>query len=309
MKNRGGRFLLILGAGLAAMAFVVVYIVMSNGKLGGGPAASVPATVQMTTVAVVSRDIPAYTMLDASNVSLKDVDASTAATGATADPASLYGKMTLVPMAQEQQIQKSLLTEAGFSSVLGKNERAFSLAVPERSTFGNTVTENDRVDLLYTVQIDYSRPVPKGDGKIDYQPSVFTSTKTLLQDVRVMRVISLRAPAPTTDEEKAAAANSSARNNAAGPTTMYDEGAPYQAVLILGVTDQQAEVLKFARETGVLDFTLRSSAAQKGPDGAPLKDPEGKTLTGDHDVEKTTGVSLKTLVEQYGVQPPPAAQP
>ncbi|MEO6456885.1 MAG: Flp pilus assembly protein CpaB, partial [Chloroflexia bacterium] len=267
MKNRGGRFLLILGAGLAAMAFVVVYIVMSKGTVGGtNQAANVPATVKMTTVAVVKQDLPAYTMLDASNVGLKDVDTSTVASSTTADPSSLYGKMVLVPMSSQQQVQTNLLTEAGFSSVLAKNERAFSLAVQERSTFGNTVTQNDRVDVLWTVAIAYERAVRGAEGKVTYEPSVYTSTKTLLQDVKVLRVISLRPPAPATDEEAQAAADQNANPN--GAATMYDAGAPYQAVFVLGVSDQQAEVLKFARGTGVLDMTLRSSAVQKDAEGS-----------------------------------------
>ena len=310
MKNRGGRFLLILGAGLAAMAFVVVYIVMSKGTAGGAnQAANVPAARKMTTVAVVKADVPAYTMLDSSNVALKDVEASTVAANSTADPASLYGKMTLVPLARQQQVQTNLLTEAGFSSILAKNERAFSLAVPERSTFGNTVTQNDRVDVLWTVTMEYSKPALTGEGKIQYEKSVFTSTKTILQDVKVLRVISLRPPVPTTDEEQQAANEANANANPNGTSTLYDPGAPFQAVFVLGVNDQQSEVLKFARETGTLDMTLRSSAVQKDAEGKEVKDAAGNTVRGDHDVEKTTGVTINTLIEQYGVQPPPAAQP
>jgi len=307
MKNRGGRFLLILGAGLAAMAFVVVYIVMSKGTVGGtNQAANVPATVKMTTVAVVKQDLPAYTMLDASNVGLKDVDTTTVASNTTADPSSLYGKMILLPMASQQQVQTNMLTEAGFSSILAKNERAFSLAVPERSTFGNTVTQNDRVDVLWTVSIAYQRAVRGAEGKVTYEPSVYTSTKALLQDVKVLRVISLRPPAPATDKEAQAAADQNA--NPPGASTIYDDNAPYQAVFILGVSDQQAEVLKFARETGILDMTLRSSAAQKDAEGKEVKDAQGQTVRGDHDAEKTTGITIDVLIEQYGVVPP-AVQP
>jgi Flp pilus assembly protein CpaB len=229
------------------------------------------------------------------------------ASNTTADPSSLYGKMLLVPMAGQQQVQTNLLTEAGFSSVLVKNERAFSLAVQERSTFGNTVTQNDRVDVLWTGKIAYERAVRGPDGKVVYQPSEYISTKTILQDIKVLRVISLRPPPPANDEE----AQAQADREAAPPvpaSAMYDDTAPFQAVFVLGVTDQQAEVLKFARGTGVLDMTLRSSAAQKDAEGNEVKDAQGKTVMGDHDVEKTTGVTLDILIEQYGVVPP-AVQP
>lgn len=303
MKNRGGRFLLVLGAGLAAMAFVVVYIVMSKGTVPNNEAAGVPKTVKMTTVAVVKQDLPAYTMLDASNVGLKDVEATTVAAASTDSPESLYGKMTLVPMASQQQVQTNLLTEAGFSSILAKGERAFSLAVPERSTFGNTVTQNDRVDVLWTVTLAYQKAVRGAEGKVTYEPAVYTSTKTLLQDIKVLRVISLRPAAPANDEEAAAAEQSAA---VASASALYNEGAPYQAVFVLGISDQQAEVLKFARETGILDMTLRSSAVQKDAEGKEVKDAQGQTVRGDHDVEKTGGITIDLLIEQYGIVPPPA---
>jgi Flp pilus assembly protein CpaB len=52
----------------------------------------------------------------------------------------------------------------------------------------------------------------------------------------------------------------------------------------LSVTDQQAEVIKYARETGVVDLTLRARD--------------------DTDVERTTGITDKIMVEDYGVQIP-----
>src|SRR3712207_2316241 len=108
MKARGGRFLLILGAGLAAMAFVVVYLLMSKG-LGKPSQAAVPAVVPKVTVAVVKQDVPAFTVLDKNNVELKEVEATTVKSGTTDDPTTLYGKILMGPMTKEQQIQKNML--------------------------------------------------------------------------------------------------------------------------------------------------------------------------------------------------------
>jgi Flp pilus assembly protein CpaB len=316
MKARGGRFLLFLGAALAVMAFVVVYVVMS-GKIslgGAGTAAQVPDEPVMTTVAVAKADLAAYTMLDQSNVVLKEVEATTALADATSDPSSLYGKLSLLPLSKEQQIQKNLLTETGFSNALQRGEKEFALAVPERSTFGNSVTENDRVDIIYTVTFDTYRSVPKEEGKVGFEPMAYTTTKTLLQDVRVLRVMTLQqAPTQAQGEQttangaEPAAATSTSRKNTVTSSAMYAEDAPYSTVLVLGVTDQQAEVLVFARETGLIDFTLRSSATQKDPQGQVMLDAEGKEIKGDHEIEKTTGVSIDMLIQQYGILPAPAA--
>jgi Flp pilus assembly protein CpaB len=323
MKARGGRFLLILGAALAAMSFVVVYVVMS-GRIslgGGGQAAQVPVTPVMTTVVVAKADLPAYTMLDASNVTTMEIEATTALSDASGDPSSVLGKLTLVPLSKEQQIQRGTLTDTGFSNVLQRGEKAFTLAVPERSTFGNSITENDRVDILYTVTFDTFRKVPRardgvgagqapsqGQDPFTYEKMAYTTTKTLLQDVRVLRVMNLQSgPPPETQEGGAepAAATTSQKNSVTN-AGMYAEDAPYHTVLVLSLTDQQAEVLVFARATGTLDFTLRASGTMMDAEGKPILAADGKEVKGDHEVEKTTGISIDKLIEQYGVVPPPA---
>ncbi len=319
MKSRGGKFLLLLGAVLAAMAFVVVYVVMS-GRLSLGAStdntASVPTAVPMVTLAVVNRDLPAYTMLDSTNVATIDVEASTAPSGTTTSPATVYGKMTLMPLTKGQPIRTDQLTETGFSNILEKGERAFSLAVPEKSTFGNAVTENDRVDLLWTTVIEYDQvQPPDADGKITYEKAYYTSTKTLLQNMHVLRVITLAQDTLAGQTQRSTSSSTSADNAdvTTGPApsaaSMYDEDAPYKSVLVLGVTDQQAEVIAYARENGLIDLTLRSSALQKDETGQVVKDELGNDVRGDSEAEKTTGVTLDTLIQQYGVVPPVVQNP
>ena len=103
-------------------------------------------------------------------------------------------------------------------------------------------------------------------------------------------------------------ANAGDANTAAVPApstaAMYLEDAPYQTVLVLGVTDQQAEVITFARQNGSVDLTLRSSAVQKDDTGAVIKDAAGNDVRGDTDVEKTTGITLDTLIKEYGLPSP-----
>jgi Flp pilus assembly protein CpaB len=311
MKARGGKFLLVLGAGLAALAFVVVYVVMSRSATGpDDTTAAVPQTT-LVPVAVVSVDVPAYTILDAANLSTTEVEASTVATNTTSSTAMVMGKMTLVPLTAGQPVRTDQLTQTGFSNILAKGERAFALAVPERSTFGNAVTENDRVDLLWTALLEYDSEHPEPEGKVRYEKTVYTSTKTLLQNVHVLRVIQLRQTPPAGQNqqndgvEQTAATTGAAANMAA----MYAPEAPVSTVLVLGVTDQQAEVIKFARENGIIDLTLRSSALQKDDQGNVIKDEADKEVRGDQDIELTTGVSINILIDQYGLPIPPAAAP
>jgi len=300
------------------MAFVVVYIVMSRGLLGGDANnavtqdASVPTGPKMVTVAVVNRDVPAYTVLDAATVATTDVEESTVAPNTTTEPTTLYGKMTLVPLTKGQPVHTDQLTATGFSDILAKGERAFSLAIPERNTFANAVTENDHVDLIWTTILEYQRQIQGADGKPTWEKAYFTSTKTLLQDVHVMRVVKLlqAPPAGQNDQNGNAEATSAvSADNSASLAAMYGPGAPNATVLILGVTDQQAEVIAFARENGLVDLTLRSSAVQKDDAGNVVKDDKGQDVRGDKDVEKTTGIGIDTLIQQYGLPVPKTAAP
>jgi Flp pilus assembly protein CpaB len=315
MKKRGGRFLLILGAGLAVMAFAVVYVLTSKG-VGTAAQDVVPTPIAMVSIAVAKDDLPPYTLLDGSNVAMLDVEASTAVSPTTTDANMLYGKMTLLNLTKGQPIMTNQLTSSGFSNVIEKGKRAFTLPVNERSTFGGTLTENDYVDLLWTHKFEVFQLIPGAEGKTEEKSQDLPTTKTILENVQVLRVISLQAtPVPgsntgsinggkdssTSDSTTSSSASSTKRSSNASTASAYAADAPPQAVLILAVTDQQAEVIKFAIENGIIDLALRSSAVVKGPDGNTLKGPDGKDVIGDHDPEKTTGITTKVLVEQYGL--------
>jgi Flp pilus assembly protein CpaB len=249
-------------------------------------------------------------MLDASNITTTEVEASTVATNTTTSTALVMGQMTLVPLAKGQPVRIDQLTQTGFSNILAKGERAFALAIPERSTFGDAVTENDRIDLLWTTLMQYDSQHPADGGQTRYEKSVYTSTKTLLQNIHVLRVIQLYQAPPAGQNQQGQQAEQTAATTAAVNTAaMYAPDAPVSTVLVLGVTDQQAEVIKFARENGIVDLTLRSSALQRDDQNNVLKDEAGKDIRGDQDVELTTGVSINILIDQYGLPIPPAAAP
>jgi pilus assembly protein CpaB len=326
MKTRGGRFLMFLGVALAIMAFVVVYVVMQKGLVGAGAGQpqAVPTAPPTVSIAIVARDVPAYTILDASSVTTIDVDASTVPSGTTSTPTDVFGKMTLVPLTKGQPVSVSQLTAAGFSDILAAGERAYSLAVPARDTFGDAVTENDHVDLLWTAVITYKGQSVDATGKPTFADATYTTTKTLLQNVHVLRVIQLAQPVPAGQATQGSPASANSGNPqdasaaaapAAPSASMYSiagaayQDAPFESVVILGLTDQQAEVLTFARDNGRIDLTLRSSAVQKDDKGAAKKDAAGNTLRGDAEVEKTTGITLDTLIQQYGLPIPKEYKP
>ena len=309
MKKRGGRFLLILGAGLAVMAFAVVYVLTSK-TISQSQTAAVPTPLPMVSIAVAKDDVAAYSVLDASNVAMLDVDASTAVSPTVRDAVGVYNKMTLLPLAKGQPIMANQLTTSGFSNVIDKGKRAFTLAIPERNTFGGALTENDYVDVLWTQKFEVIQLLPGPDGKNEEKVKELASTKTVLENIQVLRVVSLHPATPPSSGNGSGSSQNTQSDNVsstkrttstASVATSYAADAPPSAVLLLAVTTQQAEVLKYAQENGIIDLALRSSGTQKGPDNKTLKGPDGKDIVGDHDPEKTTGITSKVLVEQYGL--------
>ena len=311
MKAKGGRFLLLLGAGLAALAFVVVYILMSRGQIATqDQAAAVVNAPTMRPVVVVKGNVPAFSVLDSTNLTVIEKEDGTQVPGAIESPELAYQMMTLAPMTDGQEVVLAQLTRAGFSSVLAKGEKAFSLPVKQTNTFGGGITEGDRVDILVTNLWDVNIPWRGPDGQPQYQKDVYNVTKTLLQDIKVLRVVNLVAVQPKGQggSEGAAAETAATNSNVGrvyGSAAMYAADAPYAMELVLAVNDQQAEVIKYARENFVIDITLRSSAVQLGPDGKPLME-GGKEVRGDHEPETTTGITADELVKTYGLVPPPA---
>src|SRR5207247_3338366 len=128
------------------------------------------------------------------------------------------------------------LTSAGFSNVIEKGKRAFTLAVPERNTFGDSLTENDNVDIIWTHKYEVIQMIPGPDGKPVEHKKELPTTKTLLQDIKVLRVLSLRAVADPNRASNSGTVNqTAAQRGAPAVANAYAADAPVQEVLILAV--------------------------------------------------------------------------
>ena len=116
-----------------------------------------------------------------------------------------------------------------------------------------------------------------------------TSTKVLLQNMQVIGTLS---PPSTTP----AAAGTTGTTGAPGTGETATALTGQQELVILAVTPQQAEVIKFAQVDpgSSISLVLRSPKDYLGASGAAVVPP----------VDKTTGIVLKTLIDQYGVLPP-----
>ncbi len=184
---------------------------------------------------------------------------------------------------------------------LDKGQRAMSVQVDQVTGVGTLVQTGDHVDVIigFGGLTGGSQPVPEacGSGFVETQvdpktgatteiPSTSATVKMIVQNAKVVGTL-LPQPATT----PAASGN--------GTTTTAPTGTSLngqQEIVILSVTAQQSEVIRYGQIDGCLSLVLRSP--KDYVDGATPPQPVEPPL------DPTTGVILKTLVDQYGVLPP-----
>ncbi|MBI2781865.1 MAG: Flp pilus assembly protein CpaB [Chloroflexi bacterium] len=278
--RRTSRLVLLLGVFLAALVFVV--ILLSSNKGGGQtgtPAATAPT--QLPTVVAVS-DIPLGTIVTAEMLTTRTLAVNLRETSVYGDPSQAVGKTTRKAIVAGAQVHSSDFQNRAVPLTVPTGRRAMTIAVNELTGVGNLLDVGDTVDLIISLRGD-AFPVVQvlKDGTVTVVSGInplSIKLPLLLQDVQIIGVIN-----PPPPPAPAAAQGQPA------PSRAPEFTEPQSKLLILAVTPAQAEVLLFARTTGVLDAILRS----------PLD--AGQTA-------ETTGVILKTLVDTYGVLPPEIVQ-
>jgi pilus assembly protein CpaB len=161
--------------------------------------------------------------------------------------------------------------------------RAFALQVDQVSGVGTLIRTGDYVDVLVGFQTWPLVTVDPATGAVVAGPATNpTSVKLTLQGMQVLGTLLPPPPAPAEGAEG---------QPADGGTALTGQ----QEILILGVTPQQAEVLKYAQLDGSITAALRSPADFRDPiTQEPIV----------AQVAETTGITLKTLVDEYQVLVP-----
>lgn len=293
------------------------------------------------------------------------------------NPQQALGRILKNPLLSRQQLRRGDIIEGGFSTYmrnlvadkrLEPGKKAFAYATNDLSAVGGFISEGDLVDVVATYIFerkgDQDNAVTdtnvQGTGNANQfnftgnqtttRPVILElSTKTVLQNVRVLKVIRFGAPVEpyragalkSTPTPGAVALDQqpSATTIVVGPGTPtpvptlppYEENGrqfPTSQILVLAVTDQEAEVLKFTREARVaLSVSVLAGVAGAKPEiqasvsadrsallGIPVvhftlrarpvdtTNPQDPALT----IDKTSGVTYRTLVRDYGLPIPEA---
>lgn len=286
--RRSSRVILLLGIFLALGAFVLVLF------LGGAGRPTATPTPAIAHIVVAAVDIPQGTTITQSMVTTKDVSLSEAPSDAFTLPERVIGQTARASIASGQYVPQAALTGAvGAQNITGElqtGDRAMALQADELSGVGTLIQPGDRVDVLMTFTTDAAGNgeipliyiAPRGftipgctdtlvcDTKITVNPG---STKVVLQNIRVVGTLLSSAPTPGAE---------ASATPASGPLI-----SGRTELVIVAVTDQQAEVLRFGQLLKASMTLLLRSPADAAASPAV-----------------TTGIVLKNLIDQYGVLPP-----
>lgn len=291
--KRSNRLIMLIGVFLAALAFVFVIILLQNpGGGGGGTAGSTAAPTKLPTV-VAAVDIPLGVAVTADMLTTKTLATDARLAGTFQDASQVTGQVARANIKAGQQITAALFTDTGASSRVDcpAGFTCIAVQVDQVSGVGTLIKTGDYVDVVAQVSPTFpenyfvtrtSTTPTTGDAAAKYDP---TSVKMLLQGLQVVATLLPPPPAAQTGTASPAPAAS------AGTTALNGQ----QEIVILAVTQQQAEVVKFAQIDGAITLTLRSPADFVDPTThKPVVPP----------TVKTTGLILKTMIDDWGVLPP-----
>ena len=279
--RRTSRLVLLLGVFLAALVFVVVLLNGSGRNNGQGALASPTAVTQAPTL-VAKADIPLGTIVTADMFEIRTLAVNLREAAVYGDPSQAAGKTTRKSIVAGQQVHSSDFQNRAVPITVPQGRRAITISVNQLTGVANLLDVGDTVDLVISLRGD-AFPVVQvlADGSVTVVSGInplSVKSPLVLQDVQIIGTINPPPPpAPATAQGQPA------------PSVAPQVNPEETKLLVLAVTPEQAEVILFARQTGVMDAILRS----------PLD--AGLTV-------ETTGVILKTMVDKYGILPPEIVQ-
>jgi pilus assembly protein CpaB len=226
-------------------------------------------------------------------VTTKDVPIADKPADSFALPAAVIGKIVRTDVTSGGYISTSTFSDTAslvdVSQLLDSGLGAVSVQVDQVTGVGTLIKPGDRVDVVLSMNDAAKNPIvvaaPKGTqpttsvGAFEPINPLLNSTtvKVLVQNVQVVGTI---LPPPTA--QQGAAQGTTGGGTAPAATTLNGQA----QIVILALTAQQAELVRFTQLDGNLSLVLRSPKDKDAP------------------AVKTTGITLRQLVDNYGVIPP-----
>lgn len=294
--KRSNRLVLLVGVFLAIVAFVGILIVLQGGG-SGDKTVKKPTTGN---VVVAKVDIALSDRIRSEQVEIKVLDLTAITPGAYQDPSQVVGQIARQQIGQGGQITPAILGVTGSGQITNIDcpgtLRCIAVQVDQLTGVGTVIKSGDFVDMLIGLQGDQfpvitTNPVDGSFTVVTGLNGTSVKTPLLLQGLQVVGTL-----LPPVAQSTAAPAASPGTGGTQPATALSGQ----QEIVILAVTPQQEEVIRFtqlsgAAPLGAISLVLRSAA--------DFIDPITKQPVVPPPVQ-TTGVILKTLVDSYGVLPP-----
>lgn len=273
---------MLIGLFLAVVAFVGVFYLLSSrtdtGREGG-------ALKTMTVFA--AKDIPLGVTVTEDSVTQKEMPNNERATDAFTSTSLVIGQIARTNIVKGAQITAGMFSTTGGATLVYPTDgkRSISVQVDQVSGVGTLIRPGDYVDMLVGFTADKFPVVtvnPDDDTIVPVAGLNATTVKLLLQGVQVLGTL-LPAPTDTTTDGE---------TTGEAPTNLNGQ----QEIVVLNVTPQQSEIIKFAQMDGNISLVLRNSKE--------FQDPNDPTIPVEPLPDETTGMILKILVDEYGVLVP-----
>jgi Flp pilus assembly protein CpaB len=293
---RGGRIFIIIGVFLGLITMVAALIILGTNP-GAPPVLPTPSAPKTTKVVVAVQNIGEGTKVVPQAVELREQEINEVPPGALVYVSQALDKIARTTVNQGQIVQESMLTTEeeiiasgrNASILIPKGRVAIALPLDKLSSVGYALEHGDAVDVLLTMRfIDVDEQsqtelplVLSGTncpGCVPTNPQISRmTTQLLVQDAEVLKV-GIWTPASGPVQPTPQPGQS---REATTPTPV-----PPPDIVTLMVNQQDALVIKYARETGArYDLVLRSS--------------------GDHDLVTTEPVTLDYMLARFGIVVPP----
>jgi Flp pilus assembly protein CpaB len=295
---------LLIGIFLAVVAFVLILFVLQGNDTNN------PTTGDRTkvTVVVAARDIALSTKVTSVDCTTQEIDQKDQPTDSYTDCAFVVGQTARQAITKGQLITSAMFATSGTNIQVPDGYVGVSLLVNQATGVGTLIKSGDYVDLVMGLTgeavplVQYvPAPTPKAGGtpapnasgslvtpadlgaNVAYNP---TTVKVLAEGLQVLGTLLPPPPANTGDNSGTTTGSATAVNP------------DQQELVIVAATVQQAEVIKFAQMQGDISLVLRATTDCQTAAGQPTPCP----------IIPTTGVTLRVLVDDYGVLPPQLVQ-
>jgi pilus assembly protein CpaB len=284
--KRSNRLILLIGVFLAIVTFAGIVILFS-----GNPSQPPREATEQPTVLAAVR-IPLGTTVTAEMLTEQSMPVIQRDPSAFPSKTLVVGKVARTDIAQGKQLTASDFSAPGGGAACRPEDiklsdpknRAMAVQVDQVSGVGTVIRAGDYVDMVVGFTADKFPVVTLNpdDNTVTVVSGLnATTVKLLLQGMQTLCTL---LPAPTTapaQQGQASPAPGEAGTSLTGQTE----------IVILEVSAQQAEVIKFAQLDGSMSLVLRSPSEFRDASGNPIAQPP----------TTTTGVTLRLLVDEYEV--------